>query len=288
MSFATVRYADYTTFFSKINPGSNYWDTEIQSHTTEELLLLVSPGSCTIRSNGETFQVPTPAFIWNRAGSYHLITGQSIVGEPSYTANFPTKLLTDTPKELQFFRFIGENAVFALPLSESRLQRLKALFGVLIDSPLHQRAPLLACIFHQVSQALAAGLEPIRFGNINDYIFQVIKLLQEVGPERLTTDSLAARFHVGKTKLNDDFKRIANVSVHAYRLEQQLRAARTKLASSKAPIVQIAIDCGFTDESHLIRAFRTRYGITPGAFRKKYMADFRIVQQHTQEYPSTT
>ena len=270
MSFATVRYADYTTFFSKINPGSNYWDTEIQSHTTEELLLLVSPGSCTIRSNGEIFQVPTPAFIWNRAGSYHLITGQSIIGEPSYTANFPTKLLTDTPKELQFFRFIGENAVFALPLSESRLQRLKALFGVLIDSPLHQRAPLLACIFHQVSLYLKPDTVVYNSTGSNNYIFKVISILEQPESKGLTTQNLADQFHVCKSKLEKDFKRCTGRTVHNFRLLIQLQAARLQLLTTKKTLLQIAHECGFTDESHFIRTFSKEYGITPGACRRDY------------------
>ena len=287
MSYGSNQYAKFPSFISILSPHRYAWDTQVQVHTCEELILFSRPGSCTVVNNGNTITVETPAFIWNRAGSYHYFP-QISDPEDSFVATFSPQILSEMPKGMLKTEFLENSTLFILPLSEKHTTRLTRLFHSLWGSPYFQRQLLFPCIFHQVSQALAAGLEPIRFGNINDYIFQVIKLLQEVGPERLTTDSLAARFHVGKTKLNDDFKRIANVSVHAYRLEQQLRAARTKLASSKAPIVQIAIDCGFTDESHLIRAFRTRYGITPGAFRKKYMADFRIVQQHTQEYPSTT
>jgi len=270
MSFATARYTDYSTFFSIINPGADYWDAEIQSHTTEELLLLVSPGSCTIRSNGETFQVPTPAFIWNRAGSYHLITGQSIVGEPSYTANFPTKLLTDTPKELQFFRFIEDNAVFALPLNESRLKRLKALFAVLVDSPMSQRIPILSCVFHQVSLYLKPDTVVYNSTGSNNYIFKVISILEQSESKGLTTQDLADQFHVSKSKLEKDFKRCTGRTIHNFRLLIQLQTARMQLLTTKKTLLQIAYECGFTDESHFIRTFRKQYGITPGACRRNY------------------
>ena len=270
MSFATARYSDYSTFISVINPGANYWDTEIQSHTTEELLLLVTPGSCTIRSNGETFQVPTPAFIWNRAGSYHLITGHSIVDEPSYTATFPTKLLTDTPKEQQFFRFIGDNALFAMPLSESRLQRLKSLFAILVNSPMPQRIPLLSCIFHQVSLYLKPDTEVFKSTGSNNYIFKVISILEQPESKDKTTQDLADQFHVCKSKLEKDFKRCTGRTIHNFRLLIQLQAARMQLLTTKKTLLQIAHECGFTDESHFIRTFRKEYGITPGTCRRNY------------------
>ncbi len=270
MSFASVRYSEYSSFVSIISPGSNYWDTEIHSHTTEELLLLVSPGSCTIRSNGETFQVPTPAFIWNRAGSYHLVTGQSIVGEPSYTATFPTKLLTDTPKELQHFRFIQDNALFAIPLSDSRLQRLKALFSILINSPMAQRIPLLACIFHQISLYLKPDTEVYNSTGSNNYIFKVISTLEQPDNKSLTTQDLADQFHVCKSKLEKDFKRCTGRTIHNFRLLIQLQAARMQLLTTKKTLLQIAHECGFTDESHFIRTFRKEFGMTPGTCRRNY------------------
>ena len=98
-----------------------------------------------------------------------------------------------------------------------------------------------------------------------------------------TLDVLAERFHVGKTKLKADFKKITDMPIHTFRLRQQLHAARSQMARTDASLAQVASDCGFTDESHLIRAFRAEYGITPGAFRKKYLGDFRNTE-HISNY----
>ena len=73
--------------------------------------------------------------------------------------------------------------------------------------------------------------------------------------------------------------------IHTFRLREQVRTARMQIATSAEPLVKIAADCGFTDESHLIRAFRAEYGISPGVFRRKFMGDFRKAEHHTNYRP---
>jgi len=282
MSYGSNQYGKYSSFVVALDNQKYEMDKQVHVHSCEELILIPKPGTCTIVNSSNTVTVPTPAFIWNRAGSYHYLNHITDVEDAIEATYFP-QVISNIPENMIKTDFLEDSALFALPLNEIHARRMWKLFFAMMGSPIFQRQFLFPCIFHQVSHALSFGLEPIRSGNINDYIFEVIKLLQEAKPGKLTTQALADQFHVGRTKLNDDFKRITNMSVHAYRLEQQLRAVRMKLTSSKAPIVQIAIDCGFTDESHLIRAFRARYGVTPGAFRKKYMGDFRNTE-HASNY----
>ena len=275
MSYAGIRYSHYSTFFSPIFPHEDYWDHQLHSHTTEELLLLVSEGSCIVDSNGNSYQIPTPAFIWNRAGSYHLVSNAVKGTRPSYVASFLPSILTDVPEKLRYDAFMQRYAMFALPLKEDQLYRLEALFQILVESPLPQRQLLLPCIFHQVTQYLNNGATPICCSSHYNYVFQVLSLLERSGCEKTTSRDLAKRFHVSKNKLEADFKKATGYTIHAFRMRIQLQTARVMLASTSQSLVQVATACGFTDESHLIRSFRKEYGMTPGAFRKTHKKDPR-------------
>ena len=49
-----------------------------------------------------------------------------------------------------------------------------------------------------------------------------------------------------------------------------LRVARAKelLRSNRSPMLKVALACGFTNQSHFNRVFRTIAGVTPGEYRK--------------------
>jgi len=77
----------------------------------------------------------------------------------------------------------------------------------------------------------------------------------------------AARVGVHPATLAAGFRRALGTSVGEYVRERRLRAARRRLAESKAPIAEVALECGFYDQAHLGRCFRRRFGVTPAAFR---------------------
>jgi AraC family transcriptional regulator len=49
---------------------------------------------------------------------------------------------------------------------------------------------------------------------------------------------------------------------------RRLEDAARLLASDEVAINAVALDCGFCDQAHLTRAFKSAYGVTPGAFRR--------------------
>ncbi|SON56258.1 L-rhamnose operon regulatory protein RhaS [Hartmannibacter diazotrophicus] len=63
------------------------------------------------------------------------------------------------------------------------------------------------------------------------------------------------------------FKRETGLTPHAFLMDCRVRAARTLLARGDAP-ADVALACGFFDQSHLNRCFKARVGVAPGAFRR--------------------
>ena len=144
---------------------------------------------------------------------------------------------------------------------------MRQLYRVLLGGPVFQRQMILPCIFYQISHYLKDGRQPIVLTNTCDYIVDVVDFLQHHWSEKLTITDLAEKFHVGTTKLKKDFKQITTETIHTYQLRMQVHAARNLLNSTDLSLVQIAVECGFTDESHLIRSFRKVLGSTPGEYR---------------------
>ena len=237
MSFATVRYSENATFFTPIIPGEDYWDRRIHAHTTEEILLLIEEGTCTVVCNGDSRQIPTPAIIWNRVGSYHMVTGATVDKVRSYAISFPPKLLNEVQPSQRYYDFIQGHAMFALPLNENQTIRMDTLFKAMMASPIPQRSLLLACVFHQISLYLRKGAEPIYSTGGYSYIFKVIAELEQLKNADLTTVMLAKKFHVSKTKLEEDFKRCTGYTIHAFRLRIQLQAARAATDPSPTAVV---------------------------------------------------
>jgi AraC family transcriptional regulator len=51
---------------------------------------------------------------------------------------------------------------------------------------------------------------------------------------------------------------------------RRLDLAKEILATSREPIVNIALDCGFTDTPHFSRTFKKETGLTPGQYREQH------------------
>jgi len=53
-----------------------------------------------------------------------------------------------------------------------------------------------------------------------------------------------------------------------YYRSSRLKYARYLLTTTDLPVVNIAIESGFSDASHFIRHFQQQYGMPPGRLRK--------------------
>jgi AraC-like DNA-binding protein len=63
------------------------------------------------------------------------------------------------------------------------------------------------------------------------------------------------------------FKGVTGVTPHQWLLRARLREAAHRLATSRAPVTEIALEVGFDDLSNFIRTFRAEYGVPPSRYR---------------------
>jgi AraC family transcriptional regulator len=79
---------------------------------------------------------------------------------------------------------------------------------------------------------------------------------------------LAALAGVHASQLLRTFRRHHGSTVANYVRRRRVERARAEMATSDRPLSMIAIDAGFSDQSHFTRAFRQAFGETPGQYAR--------------------
>jgi AraC-like DNA-binding protein len=87
--------------------------------------------------------------------------------------------------------------------------------------------------------------------------------------EVLRIENIARYFHKSKDHVSIYFRKQAGVTLKDYISAYKLQLVKTRLIYSNLTISSIAAEMGFTDESHLNKVFRKKFGMTASAFRKK-------------------
>ncbi|BCX46197.1 transcriptional regulator [Haloferula helveola] len=98
----------------------------------------------------------------------------------------------------------------------------------------------------------------------------VIRHIEEHFREPVNMSSMAAKVGLSSTQFNVRFRAILHMSPTEFLLTVRLQHVRRALVATKKAITQIAIECGFYDQSHLTRKFRRSFGITPAQYRRRF------------------
>ncbi|CAO3435957.1 helix-turn-helix transcriptional regulator [Azospirillum doebereinerae] len=64
------------------------------------------------------------------------------------------------------------------------------------------------------------------------------------------------------------FRRTTDTTPHQWLLRQRVERAKTLMRRSDTPLADIALDCGFADQSHFTRTFNRLAGSSPGVWRR--------------------
>ncbi|MBW9055007.1 AraC family transcriptional regulator [Rhizobium mesosinicum] len=84
----------------------------------------------------------------------------------------------------------------------------------------------------------------------------------EISLADLARESGLSRFQVLRA-----FARATGFTPHAYHVQARVHLAR-RLIAGGATLAEAAVESGFADQSHMTRAFVSRYGLTPGTYAR--------------------
>ncbi len=86
--------------------------------------------------------------------------------------------------------------------------------------------------------------------------------------ENITVDDLAGLADISKFHFTRMFKQETGLSPYQYILKHRIREAQNLLVTSTKSLAEIALDVGFSSQSHMNEAFKRVIGVTPGFYRR--------------------
>jgi AraC-like DNA-binding protein len=86
--------------------------------------------------------------------------------------------------------------------------------------------------------------------------------------DRLSIGDVASVLSLSTSYFVRSFTNTTGVSPYSWLVEQRINEARQLLTRTAIPLAEIALECGFTDQSHFTNAFGRRVGTTPSRWRK--------------------
>ena len=84
----------------------------------------------------------------------------------------------------------------------------------------------------------------------------------------ITVEELAAVCGLSASRFAHAFRNSFGIAPYQWLQARRIDRAKTMLAGPAGPPADVALACGFADQSHFGRVFRRAVGMSPGAFRR--------------------
>ena len=113
-------------------------------------------------------------------------------------------------------------------------------------------------------------IEILRFAaSESAFVLDAVKFCMDHYAEEITVEDIADAAGYSRSHFTRMFAAVHGISPGRYLREVRLGNAARMLQLESGNVKEIALRCGFPDESYFCKAFRLRYGVTPDLFRKK-------------------
>lgn len=230
-------------------------------------ILFIQEGRYTLINNRKIIENDRPGIFIHKPFSLHNLN--------SYGDVYHRKILYISREVINRFTmqvvdqetFKNTNLIYGYPNMEE-VTELNTYYSL---AALHQddlitTAQLYSLIIRRIMQIASGGRgEVIRCPF--SYIQDVLNYVADNLSQSFTIETIAAQFHVGRSKFQADFKNVTGISYHQYLIKLRLKRAYNMIQEGNS-IVKTALECGYSSEAHFIKAFREYWNCTPGQLRE--------------------
>lgn len=206
--------------------------------------------------------VCTGAFILHRAG---LMSGYRACVSWFHHDDFLNDFEGLTPVSDQIFVVDRDRLTCSGGASSAHLA------AFLVDRHIGRAAARKALAIMIIDEAMGAerpqpGL-PLDLTPGDPVVRRALLLMQQTIDAPLTVERVAAQLGISRRALERHFLADLGLSPHAAGLRVRLGQASHLLRSTDRTVAAVAVQTGFADASHLVRAFRAEFGQTPSVWR---------------------
>ena len=107
----------------------------------------------------------------------------------------------------------------------------------------------------------------VRLNPVSVLVDRARSLMADKADPPASVGELARRLRVSERLLRLRFRQSTGKSPHEAMAAARLDRAMRMITETKAPLAEIAAECGFADASHMSKAFSAAFGKSPAAFR---------------------
>ena len=118
---------------------------------------------------------------------------------------------------------------------------------------------VLANMFHDASDHLYKN---------PDWVNRIREILVYEFSDRLTLEYLSKTLNIHPVHLSRDFPKYFNCNLSDYLRKLKIEKSCSLFSNKQYSLTDIAYECGFSDQSHFCRCFKSMYDISPNQFRK--------------------
>lgn len=99
------------------------------------------------------------------------------------------------------------------------------------------------------------------------YIQEAVNYIEQNYQRNLTVEEVADACRLNRSYFSKLFKENVGCPPQEFVIRVRLAKAAELMCSSNAPISEIAVRCGYSNQFHFSRAFKKHYGIPPQKWR---------------------
>lgn len=124
----------------------------------------------------------------------------------------------------------------------------------------------------QIDPEVAAAAPHIRGGLLAWQARKVCAYIDSHITGPVLVAHLSALVQLSEAHFSRAFRRTFGNSPHAFVVRRRVELAAQYMLQTEAPLIDIALQCGFTDQAHFSKRFRQTTGHAPAAWRRAHGA----------------